>query len=337
VLTITTLLVRSVRFYLLPQVNVAIYAEGNLGEFFSGVSVALLFDKRVTKSRIDTFFERAGTCMEVYGAEFLQHKAYRMWIASEIEESTEYNDFMEWFDYDDAHISKFPLVVCGAYWPRWQLWLQVARTFCLNDSRWLSFVGNANADANRPDFAQPHVLHADGTTEALQKDTLIGEETLIGYPYANTPEYRAAAFALRIKQSSSDAPAHFRRFSWSKISLGQVDTRDIDVTLEARVVPNAYEKIDTWMTWSEGDESFALRLIQLSHSCTGNPSNYNHSKFNSDMDPRQAKDVAIGNWDCCYAVYTTCETLPILFLEFLGSETAFDAWYALRNSAETTR
>jgi hypothetical protein len=335
--------------FLSLMVGALIYAEGNLGWGFHGVSIALINKAKhdmPAEQRIGMFVARAEACIDTYWPEFSRSKAYRAWIADEVETSTEYNDFTEWFDYEDEHAARFPLVICGEYWPRWQLWRKLANLACPDDSRWLSVVGRANDAENRPDFTQPHVLHPDGSIEALGKDTHVYEQDMVGYPHVTTPEERAAAFALRIKKSSSDTSTRFRRYTWRADDPNQLETHDIDISFVARVVPDKHETIDTWMTWTEDGNLRELRLGDLCYMASGElGKSRSAGDLNCGDDPRAAKGSIITDWKRCLAMQLghkaqvpawmhAASSHRAIYLECLAPVDEFRAWSSLRRDAE---
>jgi hypothetical protein len=324
------------------MVEALVFPFGELG-WFTSVSVSLLDRSNQLDSRVDTFVERLPACIQTYWPEFARHKAYRMWIQDQVRTSVECDAFQEWLSGD--HAEHFPLVVQPAEWARWQVWLQLAM---LVDPTAGFLVCLGCDDTHRPDLTQPLIVHADGSSEALSQAVCV-EGDLIGYPFASTPDDRAAAFAVRIEQSSSAALVRFRRYAWSATDSTKLEVHEISMSVVARIVPHAYEKLDTWLEWTEHNDARHVRRRHITYTRLGRldeiPAGSGPARTD---DPREVKQTPVVDWARCatlqvhtshtdkYKAWLPASCKGALYLECIDSPEAFATWFALQRDAETS-
>jgi len=335
-------------------VSALVFADGHMGAGFTNVSLSLILHKSDettsgTETRMAAFVANLPACIDTYWREFSRHKAYRMWIEDKVSESAEWNAFDEWFDCGDQDqqqlAARFPIVVRGEFWSRWQLWLKLAQEV-FPGNEWMTWVGADNT-AHRPDLSRPCVIrHLDGAIEEdfLKSDMhAADDDDLVGYPYATTEEERAVAFAKRIRKSSTREPVRIRRFAWKgngdDVQIHEID----DLLLVAHVVPDAFETIDTYMEWTDEDTNgvkhkLRLRLGDVFYTCHGKPyDDKKKTKKKGDRgDPRMSQQVSIVDWDRCLSMQFHKTDLPesgdhTLYFEFLEPN---DAWCKHEERAE---
>jgi hypothetical protein len=193
-------------------------------------------------------------------------------------------------------------------------------------------------------------VHADGSSEVLSQAVCVMESDLIGYPFASTPDDRASAFAARIEQSSSAAPVRFRRYAWSATDSTKLEVHEISMSVVARIVPNVYEKLDTWLEWTEHSEARHVCLRNITYMKLGRleeiPARSGTARID---DPREVKQTPPAiDWARCvtlqiHKVYTDKYNawLPalckgVIYLECVDSPEVFATWFALQLDAEKT-
>jgi hypothetical protein len=328
------------------MVEAIIFPDGQLG-WGKSVNTTLFLDREhELDSRIDRFMARLPACIDTYWAEFSRHKAYRMWIKDYVQTSTEYNAFEEWLS--GEHTEHFPLEIEPEEWTRWKLWLQLA-VLVDPDGEFLDCLGCDKT--HRPDLNQPCIIHADGSSEALPNEPVWADGDRIGYPFVSTPEERATAFALRIQASSSTTPIRFRRYAWQEDDPTRVDVHDIQMSVVARIVPGAYEAIDTWFEWTEKSSATStpsqchVRVSDI--DCTNIGRLKKTSTWSAPTranDPREIVQPPIVDWERCvtcrvihdkYEAWLPASCKRILYFECIDSPEAFQAWCKLNHKAET--